>query len=107
MADGPTKTVFSTMRKQAVSCSTVFFSKSCLLHACYLLVEPLKKGVFWSGGFWSGKSLPKWQTVKQAEGSRMTCSQADKSERANLRLITRQRGCCRVKLFFNKELLLA
>jgi hypothetical protein len=51
------------MRKRAVSCNTVFFSKSCLLHACYLLVEPLKKGVFRSGGFWSRKSLPKWQTV--------------------------------------------
>jgi hypothetical protein len=56
------KTDFSTMRKQAVLCSTVFFSKSCLLHACYLLVEPLKKGVFWIGGFWSQKSLPIWQS---------------------------------------------
>jgi hypothetical protein len=57
------------MRKQAVSCITVFFSKSCLLHACYLLVEPLKKGVFWSGGIWSGKSLPKWQTVNRRQAA--------------------------------------
>ena len=68
MADRGYRINFSTMRKQAVLCNTVFLSKAGLLHACYMLVEPLKKGVFGGVGFWGENSLPKWQTTSPGPG---------------------------------------
>ena len=63
MAVGPIKTDLSTMRKQAVLCNTVFYSKASLLYACYMLVETVKKGVFRGGEILRVESLPKWQSV--------------------------------------------
>jgi hypothetical protein len=43
------------MRKQAVSWDAVFSGKAGLLYACYILIEPLEKGVFEGGEFWEKK----------------------------------------------------
>jgi hypothetical protein len=52
------------MRKQAVLWDTVFLSKAGLLHACYMLVEPVKTRVFLPGRSYGRKRLTKWQRAE-------------------------------------------